>query len=123
MARTMVAITAGFLILAGTGCAAFQRSNAMDTERLLAAAGFRMNLANTPDRMAEAETLPQRKLTTVAHSDGSPRWVYADAKFCKCLYVGSDKAYDRFQKLSVKTQVAEEEEDASLNWGAWGPWW
>jgi hypothetical protein len=42
------------------------------------------------------------------------------------LVFGTEAAYDRFQQLSIKKQVAMENEMASMNWdawGAWGPWW
>jgi hypothetical protein len=48
--------------------------------------------------------------------------VYADATNCKCVYVGTDAAYDRYQNLQVKQRIAENEEAASMNWGAWGGW-
>lgn len=101
------------------------QSMAMDAERGLAAAGFQMKMADTPAKLAKLEGLPQRKLTPVPH-EGDVRWVYADAKYCKCLYAGSQAAYGRYQKLEIKQRIAEEEQDAALDWGAWGawgPWW
>ena len=57
---------------------------------------------------------------------GEIRWVYADPQFCKCAYVGTEAAYDRYQRLVVGQRIAEEEQDAAMNWdawGAWGPWY
>ena len=48
--------------------------------------------------------------------------VYADADYCKCVYIGTEAAYDRYQKLEVKQRIAENEEAASMNWGVWGGW-
>jgi len=104
------------------GCAAIQRADSMDTERTLAAAGFQIKFARTPDQIAHANTLPQRKLTPTPGPDGENRFVYADASYCKCIYVGTEAAYDRYQKLAVTQQIAENEEAASMNWDAWGPW-
>lgn len=102
-------------------CQAIERSNAESTEQYLAAAGFQMKEATTPEQLANLEQLTQRKV--VAHEqDGQPRYVYADAQDCKCVYVGSEKDYDEYQRLSVKQQIAEDNIDASLNWGMWGPW-
>ena len=112
---------AGVALLAAAGC----QTVAMDNERALAAAGFQMKMADTPDKLARLERLPQRKLTPVPHNEET-RFVYADAKYCKCLYVGSQKAYGRYQRLEIHERIAEEQEAAALDWdawGAWGPWW
>ncbi len=109
------------------GCAMIQNSKAIKMERLLAAAGFQMRLADTPERLAHLKTLTQRKL--VPHErDGHIYYVYADATSCKCLYVGTEKAYQRFQNLAIGQQIADEQrmaaemnEDAAMNWGVWGP--
>jgi hypothetical protein len=93
-----------------------------DYERTLAAAGFQMKFARTPEQMARLEALPQRTLTPTPGPDGKNRFVYADAKYCKCIYVGTEAAYDRYQKLEIKKRIAESEEAASVEWGVWGVW-
>ena len=118
-----VCVVAAIGVLGAAGCTAIQRSDAMSAERTLAAAGFRMKFAKTPEQTSKLESLPQRTLTPAPGPDGSNRFLYADAKFCKCLYVGTEEAYDRYQKMEVRQQVAENMEAASMNWGAWGPWW
>src|SRR5215831_2331909 len=70
-------------LLGASGCAAIQQSEAIDAERSLAAAGFQMRFADTPQRLAKASSLPQRKLVPMRAEDGSLRFVYADATFCK----------------------------------------
>ena len=122
MSHRTVVFCSALALLASSGCAMIGRSDAMDTERLLAASGFRMQLADTSARMAHVEALPQRKLTPVPHGSEN-RFVYADATYCKCMYVGTEEAFDRFQKLSTRQEIAEEQEAASLDWGAWGPWY
>ena len=118
-------LTASIALLALPGCATIQRANAMDKERTLAAAGFQMKFADTPERLAQIEGMPQRKLTRVP--DGSElRFVYADSNYCKCLYVGTESAYDRYQSLALEKEIADERLQASMNWGywgAWGPWY
>lgn len=123
-----------FLLIIGTAatcfaCASIQKSEAIQTERLLAAAGFQMRLADTPQKMAKLETMTQRKL--VPHEkDGEPFFVYADALECKCVYAGTQQAHQRFQQLAIQQKLANQEEmtaemneDASMDWGAWGPWY
>ncbi len=113
-------------LLTSSGCAAIQKSEAASTERILAAAGFQMQFAKTPEQMAKVEALPQRKLTRTTGPDGALRFVWADATDCQCLHVGTEAAYDRDQKLGVQQEIAEENEMASMDWdswGGWGPWW
>ena len=106
------------------GCA----GGAIDTERLLAAAGFQMRMADSPERLAHLSTMTQRQLVPEM-KDGSLRYVYADDKYCKCLYVGTEKAYQRYERYALKQRVANTQleaaqmnEDASMDWGMWGPW-
>jgi hypothetical protein len=110
------------------GCAAIEREDTEQTEQLLAAAGFEMRPADTPEKLADLERLEQRKL--VAHDrNGSVTYIYADAADCKCLYSGDEKNYDAYQKLQVREDIAAQEEmaasmneDAAMNWEVWGPW-
>ena len=110
------------------GCAAIRNAKAMETERMLAAAGFQMKMADTPEKLARLETMTQRKL--VPHQkDGKVYYAYADATTCKCLYVGTEQAYQRYQDLLLKKQIADEQmqaaemnQDAAMNWDSWGPW-
>ncbi|WP_373510431.1 hypothetical protein [Thiocapsa sp.] len=128
--RTSRLTTGGVLAISALltlgGCAAIQQSDAQSTERTLAAAGFQMQFAKTPAQMAKVTALPQRKLTRTTGPDGTLRFVWADATDCQCLYVGTQAAYDRYQKLGVQQEIAEENEMASMDWdswGGWGPWW
>jgi len=116
--------------LLASGCST--NSQAIETERLLAAAGFQMRLADTPDKLTRLAAQPQR--TLVPHDqNGKIMYSYADAKVCKCLYVGTERAYGRYQKLALvhedsvrRLQAAQYQENAAMDmstWGPWGPWW
>jgi hypothetical protein len=117
--------------IAPVGCAG---KKAMQTEQLLAASGFHMKLADTPEQLDHLKTLTQRKL--LPHQrDGNVYYVYADAASCKCVYVGDEKAYQHYEDLIEEEKVVKEdlqssdearmEEDESFNWDLWGawPWW
>ena len=126
-ARSIVALV--LLALLVFSCAAMRQSAALDKERILAAAGFQMKLANTAERQDHLENfVPQRKITP--HTiDGQLRFVYADAEYCKCVYVGSEAANQRYQKLVLQKEISDQQveaananEAASMNWGAWGGW-
>jgi hypothetical protein len=128
------AITAVLSILL-TACATTQQTEAIDNERMLAASGFQMRLADTDEKMAHLKTLPQRKL--VPHQKGDEVfYVYADAMYCKCIYAGPYKAYSRYQQMAVNKSIEEmavsyAQQDNpmqavdTMNWNLWtdwGPW-
>jgi len=117
--KSIAIITVLGIVLAG--CAAMQKSETTDTEQMLAAAGFNMRPADTPEKLAHLKTLTQRKL--ISHErDGKVYFVYADADNCKCLYAGNQENYQSYEKLSMKQNIAEMNEAAPMDWGMWGPW-
>jgi hypothetical protein len=119
--RNVVAL-ALIVALSLIGCAALQRSEAQDTEQLLAAAGFQAKPADTPEKLANLSTMPPRKLVSQA-KDENFVYSYADPDYCQCLYVGGPREYSAYQRLAVKREIAEEQRDAAMHWGLWGPWW
>jgi hypothetical protein len=108
-------------VVALAACQTIENEQAQDTEQLLAAAGFHMKEASTPEQLANLRAMTQRKVL-IHHQDGQLRYVYADAEDCKCVYVGNERNYDEYQKLSAKEEIAQENMAASLDWGMWGPW-
>jgi hypothetical protein len=119
--RNVVAL-ALIVALPLAGCAAIQRSEARDTEQLLAAAGFQAKPAETPEKLANLKAMPPRQL--VARSkDGNFVYTYADPDYCQCLYVGGPKEYSAYQRLAVKKEIAREQREAAMDWDMWGPWW
>ena len=111
--------------LASAGCLKSPNQKAIDTERLLAASGFKMRLADTPEKLNQIKELPQRQI--VAHrSKGKLLYVYVDAEHCQCVYAGSEEAYQRYQNLALQKKIdAEDRLDASrsqpgkMDWGGW----
>jgi len=111
------------------GCAAMQRSEAIKTERVLAAAGFQMKLADTPEKLAKVQAMTQRKLQP-HDKDGEMYFVYADALECVCVYVGTEAAHQRYQSMALQQklatearQTAEMNQNAAMEWNTWGPWY
>jgi hypothetical protein len=80
-----------------------------------------MKVARTPAQITKVGSLAQRKITRTMGPDGKPRVLWANAADCKCIFVGTEAAYDRFERLSIEQQNAMENEMASLNWDTWGP--
>ena len=99
------------------GCATMQKNTAMETEQLLAASGFKMLPADTPEKMAHLKSLPQREFIP-DKSDGVSRYIYADSEYCKCMYAGGEKAYHLYyEKYRRELRKSYAEQD----WDYWGP--
>lgn len=103
----------------------------VQTERELSAAGFMMKLADTPEKLAHLETLPQNRLFPT-RKEGKLVYVYADARDCKCAYFGNQRDYQRYSAITIQQHEVDQEqmaatdvEDASINarmnWDLWGP--
>ena len=125
MKRTTAFWLIAMLIAGATGCASMF---AADKERQLSAAGFQMKMADTADKESHLASLKQNKLFP-AQRQGRVVYVYADAKGCNCMYVGSEADYQRYQRMAmVKREVDEQREaaedldDASMQWDTWGTW-
>jgi hypothetical protein len=86
------------------GCAAMQRGEAQDTERLLAAAGFQAQQADTPEKLANLRTMPPRKLVSQSKG-GNFEYAYADPDYCQCLYVGGPTEYAAYQRLAREEEI------------------
>src|SRR5258708_2927936 len=80
------------------GCASIQAADTRDTEQLLAAAGFQMKAADTPEKLARLQSLPPRKVVQRVR-DGVQHYVYADPKVCTCIYAGTEPQYQDYKKL------------------------
>lgn len=122
----LCAIAATGLLLAG--CMTEQEI-VQGRENMLAAAGFSFRPANTPARQAELKTLPPHKFV-YQERNGKLVYIYADPTICDCLYIGSEEAYQRYHRLALQKQIADEQLQAAQmgmggwNWGPWGPgWW
>jgi hypothetical protein len=97
-------------------------------EDKLAAAGFVMRLANTPQRQAMLARLPPNQFLIRQNGD-TLHYVYADPLVCGCLYVGTQQAYDQYRANQLQQHLLDEQRltaqmytDDAWSWGAWGPW-
>ena len=109
-------------------CASYAQRYAQANEEGLRAAGFAMRLADTPEKLASLQAMTQRRIL-VYNRLGQPYYVWPDARFCRCFYIGSEPQYQEYarlgfeQKLARERQTAaEENEAASLFAESWGPW-
>ena len=116
------------LVVALQGITGCKSQIIQEKEDSLAAAGFILRPANTPERVAMLKRLPANRFVRREHGD-VVHYVYADPIVCSCLYVGTQQAYsqylrDRQQQQIVDQQqlTAQEYSDAAWNWRALGPW-
>ncbi len=128
----LLQLVGALLILVGAlgGCAAIERQQAADTEKLLAAAGFQVRPADSAERQQDLANMPPH--TIVARREGAKTvYTYADAQTCRCLYVGGANAYAEYSQLAVSEEIARDMSAASMNaasmnwdvWGSWDPRW
>jgi hypothetical protein len=101
-------ILASMLAVVFVSCASTKGSQRVDMGKLLYSAGFKKAVADTPEKLDQLKKLPQRKV--VPHQEGDKVfYIYADVEKCKCAYAGDEEAYKRYQKLTQKSDLAEQE--------------
>src|ERR1700753_1928294 len=111
-----------FVVLLATSVAvAACAAQVQNKEDMLAAAGFTLVPANTPQRQASLSSLPPHKFVHQVRNN-VVLYTYADPTICDCLYVGNQAAYDRYrQDVFVKHVANEQEMTAQMNQMDWGP--
>jgi len=101
------------------GCAMHQPETpvqrAQRMEPMLAAAGFHVLPADTPDRKAQLQSLTPLKIRFYPHND-KMHYFYADPYYCNCIYSGNEKAYDAYQRIKLQEEMANQDErSAQMN--------
>jgi|SRR5215470_7926610 len=126
-ARRTLGVSAALAVIL-TGCAQMRRQEARQIEPQLSAAGFQMKPADTPEKLAKLQAMPQGKLQQTWRN-GKVYYVFADAQGCNCFYLGDKAAYDQYQAAKAQAQreiaVQDQEydsmdENAAPDWGMWG---
>jgi hypothetical protein len=123
-----VATVAGAILLAS--CASVGSAN---TESLLSAAGFRVKTPQTPKQQQIYSALPPYTVQRATVPGKGVFYVYKDEK-AGVAYVGREQEYQRYQRLAIQQQIAqnqiaaaEMEQQAALDWyggfGFRGYWW
>jgi len=64
----------------------------------LSSAGFHIQVANDPAGQKAMRALPARRFVTQGAGDAM-RYYYAEPQHCVCVFVGTQQAYDRYQKM------------------------
>ena len=122
------AVTVFLTVIATLVACQTQQQIVTQHEDNLAAAGFIIRPANTPERKAMLSRLPPNHFVKRENGD-TIHYIYADPLVCGCLYVGTQQAYGQYRQDQQKRQLADEQRmtadsysDAEWNWNAWGPW-
>jgi hypothetical protein len=127
------AVLVALIVAATAGCATLQAAGTRSTEEVLSAAGFHIEAADTPEKLADLQLPPARRVLPQSR-DGKTSYVYRDPRVCHCVYVGGEAEYQKYQQLRLQKDIADEESSRALNWGwgpggawgpgaAWGPGW
>ncbi|MFV0416719.1 MAG: hypothetical protein ACK5NG_10180 [Chthoniobacterales bacterium] len=126
----LVLLLAGSVVI--TGCTAFREMDSSQEEQNLAAAGFRIRMAETDEQKARLTQLTPYKVNMIPKKGGKVVYVYPDPKQNFAL-IGGPKEYQKFQSISVNQNIAADQlAAAQLNemnyWdyydGVLGPlWW
>ena len=101
----IIAVLAGF-----SGCAGTQVQH---KESLLSAAGFRARSPSTQDQWAMYNQMTPYKLERNTPK-GKALYTYAD-KQKGIVYIGGDKAYERYKQLRIQQSIAQNELEASYS--------
>lgn len=124
LARTCIALA----VTVSLGACAAAVTNKED---MLAAAGFRLQPADTPARQAALRAMPVHKLS-MQNRNGKIVWVYADPTICNCLYLGDEQAYDFYRRMMFQKNLVNEQQAVAqmteysavpypFAWETWGP--
>ena len=93
-------------MLLGAACAAIQRFEVRDTERMLVAAGFHMRLADTPELQEDLRSIPPCRIVSRT-KDRNVVYMYADPDNCHCVYVGGNKEYSEYERRRVEREITQ----------------
>jgi hypothetical protein len=93
-------------MLLSAACAAIQRFEARDTERMLVAAGFHMRLADTPESQEDLRSIPPHRIVSRT-KDGNVVYMYADPDNCHCIYLGGSREYSEYERRRVERETTQ----------------
>jgi hypothetical protein len=117
------------IVLLFSGCAAIEQADRSNTERLLAAAGFKVLPANTTERQPSLESARPYKVERKLKGD-EVYYFYA-CPDQSIAYIGNQTDYSKYRELELQQEIANQNTIASENtvlaaqqwndWRVWGP--
>lgn len=120
-AGVVVAVLIGLTAAVG-GC----RSEAVAiTRERLETAGFERKVAESPEEVQRLWGLPQHEVFS-RERDGDLSYLYADALYCRCLYLGDEAAYRRYAGIVVAYRAIIQRvlrpDFSGFSRSVWMPW-
>jgi len=101
------------------GCGSLQppppspEQQAEQVEPMLAAAGFRMLPADTPKRQDQLESLLPLQVQYYVGKTGNLHYWMADPYYCKCMYIGTEEDYQKYEQMKLNEQFEAKEGEIS----------
>jgi hypothetical protein len=89
------------------------QQQAEQLEPMLTAAGFRMLPADTPDRQQQLQSLVPLQVNYYVGRTGNLHYYMADPDYCKCMYIGSEQDYQKYEQLKLNQQFESKEGEIS----------
>jgi hypothetical protein len=107
MSRMLRRATLLLALLAASGCGVEKKAaRVRNVEGDLVASGFHTVIPNTPKKQDLLRRLTPHRLTE-ASRNGKPYYWYADPDGCRCVYVGGEEAYRRYDRLAQARDDAD----------------
>jgi hypothetical protein len=86
---------------------------AQQIEPMLSAAGFVMLPADTAKRQQQLENLPPLKVSYYVGRTGKLHYWMVDPTYCKCMYLGSEQAYQRYEQMRLQAKWQQQENETA----------
>ena len=123
MDRRLISIAALFFAVALAGCGSIKndlspppptpQEQAAKMEPMLSAAGFTMLPADTPESQAKLSSLLPVQVQYYIGKKGRLHYYMADPYYCRCMYIGSEQAYQQYEKIKLNEQFEQQEGEIS----------
>jgi hypothetical protein len=117
--RRLISIAALFFAVALAACGSIKndlapppptpQEQAAKMEPMLSAAGFTMLPADTPESQAKLSSLLPVQVQYYIGKKGRLHYYMADPYYCRCMYIGSEQAYQQYEKIKLNEQFQEQE--------------
>lgn len=97
------------------GCAAMEPppptpiQKADNLEPMLSAAGFHVLPADTAEKQQQLESLLPLKVQYYVGKSGALHYWMADPYNCRCMYIGSEQAYQKYEQIKLNEHWEQEE--------------
>ena len=82
-------------------------------EPVLTAAGFRMLPADTPEKQKHLDSLLPLQVEYYVGKTGNLHYYMADPYYCKCMYIGTEQNYQKYEQIKLNEQFQATEGEIS----------